>query len=339
MIYMPILTQLLPVTVMPIQIFPVAKLVRQMFTPLLKSCPQQTHPSFPRHSALLLSGPRPFIPTPDRSASCSGPCSDLMAFCTILLSLVTSHSPLHPTSLFIPSVLITYPPCFKRMFDTYTYALCRYLPFSLFLHIPVLPLHVLLVSTCLTCLHILRPCTQVSFILFVLHSLLTARPKIIVAFSYQSLYQFHSHSGPSLHSLLESSYHLETLHLRHTDLPTCYPIYESPRSKGSPPDSLHTYHSLLDSICQAINIGLFAHLPGSHAKKCAMSNNVVNNPMVRAELLASIAPAFAGRHFPDSLQHSSAVQCIGTIVRSSHHHPLSGRTRIYDIGHANLCPS
>lgn len=147
-----------------------------MFTPLLESHPQQTHPLFPRHSALSSSGPRSFILTPDHSTSWSSPCPDLMAFRTVLLSLVTSHSPLRPTSSFIPSILITYPPCFKCMFDTYTYALCRYLFLSLFLHVPVLPLHVLLVLTHLTCLRILRPCTQVSFILFVLHLLLTAHP-------------------------------------------------------------------------------------------------------------------------------------------------------------------
>lgn len=99
----------------------------RMFAPLLESCPQHTHPSFPRRSALSLSGPCPLILTPDCSTSCSGPCSDLMAFHTVLPSLVTLHSPLRPTSLFIPSVLITYPPCFKHMFDTYTYMPCRYL--------------------------------------------------------------------------------------------------------------------------------------------------------------------------------------------------------------------
>lgn len=70
-----------------------------------------TH-SLSRCHALSLFGSRSFIPTRNHSASCPGPCPDLSAFVPYILLLTYLASSLCPTSSSIPSVLITYSPCF-----------------------------------------------------------------------------------------------------------------------------------------------------------------------------------------------------------------------------------
>lgn len=85
-------------------------------------------------------------------------------------------------------------------------------------------------------------------------------------------------------------------------------------------------------LVEQITIGLFAHSPGSCTKKCAMLNNVVNDPKAHTKLLASATLTFAGRCFPSLLQHSSAVQYIRLIVHCPYWHLLSSHTRTYDFG-------
>lgn len=138
------------------------------------SFPMHSSP-FPRHYALPSSGSLPFILTLDHSASCSSPYSGLMVLSTV--HPIASHL----ASLFIPSTLITYLPCFMRIFDTYTYTVsCTYNSLSLFLHVLVCPYMPYLSKLILACSHTLRPCIQVFFILFVLHSLLTACSETVI---------------------------------------------------------------------------------------------------------------------------------------------------------------
>lgn len=79
-----------------------------------------------RHCALSSPGSCSFILTCNQSASCPGPHPDLIAFVPYIPLLVYLASSLCPTSSPIPSMLITYLPCFIHMSSTYTHMLRTY---------------------------------------------------------------------------------------------------------------------------------------------------------------------------------------------------------------------
>lgn len=93
------------------------------------------------------------------------------------------------------------------------------------------------------------------------------------------------------------------------------------RSKGSPPDLLRIIIVHWAPFIEWIPIGLFAHPPGSHTRKCGMLNNIVNDPKAHAKSLASITLAFAIQRFPKFT--ATFIHCAvhRTPIRCSHDHP------------------